>query len=69
MNEKKQIAYYYDTRFNAEDMEIDTEGDMVVPDRGQILQKHGERWKVAAVMIEHKNDGSLSIHRVYLVKA
>jgi len=69
MGEKKQIAYYYDTKFNEQDTQIDMDGDLSVPEKGQVLEKHGRRWKVEAVMTSYGGDGSLPVHKVYLVKA
>jgi hypothetical protein len=66
---KKQIAYYYDAEINPEDTEVDMEGDMPVPEKGQILEKHGQRWRVEVVMVDHSFDGALDVHRIYLVKA
>jgi hypothetical protein len=66
MGEKKQIEYYYDRKINDEDTQVDTDGDKLVPERGQIIQKHGGRWKVELLITEY---GALPVHKVYLVKA
>jgi hypothetical protein len=69
MGEKKQIAYYYDRKINNEDTQVDLDGDKLVPERGQIIEKHGGQWKVEMVITEYGFDGSLTVYKVYLVKA
>ncbi len=65
----KQIAYYYDTKINPEDTQVDMDGHIEVPKKGEILEKHGERWKVEAVMTDLSGSGALPVHKIYLVKA
>lgn len=68
MGEKKQIAYHYDSVFKDEDTQVDTDGSLRVPEKGQIIEKRGERWNVVHVTVEHRSDGSLPVHKVYLSK-
>jgi hypothetical protein len=68
MEKKKQIAYFYNSEFNADDTQVDMDGDIRVPQKGEIIEKHGERWKVEIVMVDHSFSGALPVHRIYLVK-
>jgi hypothetical protein len=68
VGEKKQIAYHYDSVFKDEDTQVDMDGTLRVPEKGQIIKKHGQPWRVAEVMAQYSTDGSLPVHKVFLVK-
>ena len=69
MEKNKQIAYFYNSEFNADDTQVDMDGDIGVPQKGEIIEKYGELWKVEIVMVDHSFSGALPVHRVYLVRA
>jgi hypothetical protein len=66
---QKQIVYYYEAKVNEEDTQIDGDGDLSVPVKGQVLEKHGKRWNVEQVKTDYRGDGSLPVHHVYLIPA
>lgn len=69
MGQKKQIVYYYESKIREEDTQIDGDGDLLVPEQGEVLEKHGKRWRVQFVKTDLKGDGSLPVHHVYLIPA
>ena len=65
----KQIAYYYDSKFAEKETEVDLDGAMRVPVKGEVLRRpDGKQWKVEAVMTEQTGN-ALPVHKVYMVKA
>jgi hypothetical protein len=67
MKERKQIAYWYNGRIAGDETEVDMEGDMRVPVKGDKREHKGRTWKVEAVMTKRSGDGSLPIYNVYLI--
>jgi hypothetical protein len=68
--EKKQIAYFYNSKIKDEETQVDMDGDLPVPEKEQILLRpDGKRWKVAAVNVRHDGGGALPAYLVYLVPA
>jgi hypothetical protein len=66
MDEKKQIAFYYDGELAEDETIVDMAGTEIVPGRDQILRRRGKEWKVSAVMIVHSGK-ALPTYKVYLV--
>jgi hypothetical protein len=70
MGEKKQIVYYYDGEIRDEDTVVDPDGETSVPEKDQIVKKHGQQWRVTFVMRQSAvgTDG-YPVHKVYLARA
>jgi hypothetical protein len=70
MGEKKQIVFYYDGEINNEDTRVDSDDEIPVPDKGQIIEKHGQKWRVTFVMKQTgRENGEFPVHKVYLARA
>jgi hypothetical protein len=65
MSEQKQITYWYDGKIEEEETEVDMDGDITVPQKGNSRMHDGRKWTVEAVIVEHPGDGSLAVHKVY----
>jgi hypothetical protein len=65
MKEPKQIAYFYDTVLADEETELDLDGTVVVPAKGESRQHNGKTWRVEQVRMDHTADGALPIYCVY----
>ena len=66
--EKKQILYCYDGEFREEDTVIDPDGSAPVPEKGAIIQMHGQNWRVTHVAkVVGKDD--LVAYKIYLARA
>jgi hypothetical protein len=65
MNEPKQIAYFYDTVLADEETELDLDGTVVVPAKGDTRQHGGKTWRVEQVRMDHTADGAPPIYCVY----
>lgn len=60
MGSKKQIAYFYNAKVKDDETEVDMDGDLVVPEKGQILVRpDGKRWKVETMMTRHDGGNAL----------
>jgi hypothetical protein len=42
MGAKKQIVFYSDGKIRAEDTVADPDGETSIPEKGQIIKKHGQ---------------------------
>jgi hypothetical protein len=70
MGEKKQIVFYYDGEINNEDTQVDSDDQIPVPDKGQIIEKHGQKWRVTFVMKQAgRENREFPVHKVYLARA
>jgi hypothetical protein len=52
MTEGKQIAYFYDKILAEEETELDVDGSVVVPAKGDTRQHGGKTWTVEHVGID-----------------
>jgi hypothetical protein len=70
MGEKKRIVFCYDGEVREEDTIVDPDGETPVPEKGQIIKKHGQMWRVTVVMLQGVagTDG-YPVHKVYLARA
>ncbi len=59
MKEPKQIAYFYDTLLADEETELDLDGTVAVPIKGDMRQHGGNAWRVDHVEIDHTAPGAL----------
>jgi len=66
MKESKQIAYFYDTVLADEETELDLDGTVAAPVKGDTRQHSGKTWRVEQVRMDRTADGALPIYCVYL---
>ena len=52
MKEPKQIAYFYDAILADEETELDLDGTVAVPVKGEVRQHGGKTWRVQHVTTE-----------------
>jgi hypothetical protein len=70
MGEKKQIVFYYDGEIRDEDTVVDPDGETSVPEKDQIIKKHGQQWRVTFVMRQSGGGtNEYPVHKVYLARA
>jgi len=70
MGEKKQIVFYYDGEIRDEDTVVDPGGETPVPEKSQIIKKHGQQWRVTFVMRQSDaGTDECPVHKVYLARA
>ena len=48
----KQIVFRYNDDPTTEENDLDMDGDKSVPEQGTLIERRGERWKVAQVSME-----------------
>jgi hypothetical protein len=69
MGEKKQIAYFYNAKMAEKETDVDYDGELAVPEKGQVLRRpDGKDWKVEAVMMEQVGR-ALPVYKVYFLPA
>ena len=66
MNEPKQIAYFYDAIRADEETELDLDGTVTVPVKGDTRQHGGKTWRVENVTTDRTASNALPISCVYL---
>jgi hypothetical protein len=66
VNEPKQIAYFYDTILADEETELDLDGTVAVPVKGDMRQHGGKAWRVQHVTTERAGEQTIPIYCVYL---
>lgn len=65
----KQFVYRYNGDEKTEEIEQDLNGETVVPEKDQIIQRKGKSWKVVHVNMETtlSRSGPIPIVRVYVI--
>jgi hypothetical protein len=66
MGEPQEIAFYYNAKIAEDETRLDKTGDIEVPEKGEILWRDGQEWKVEEVLTQTSRDGSMPIYKVYL---
>ena len=67
MRSVKQIVFRYNGDPNTEESDLDMDGDKPVPKQGSLIERRGERWKVAQVSMQTSADEpAVPIYRVFL---
>ena len=66
MNEPKQIAYFYDATLADEETELDLDGTLAVPVKGDTCEHSGKTWRVENVEVDRTAPNALPIYCVYL---
>ena len=70
MGEKKRIVFCYDGEVRDEDTVVDPDGETPVPEKGQIIKKRGQMWRVTFVMLQSGGGAEeYPVHKVYLARA
>jgi hypothetical protein len=64
MEEKKQVTYFYNAQIAEDETQIDMDGSLKVPEKGDIRARDGKSWKVEYVMAERSE--ALLTYKVYL---
>jgi hypothetical protein len=62
----KQIIYRYNGDDTSEEIEIDFDGDIVLPQPGGIMIRKGKTWKAIHRAIESSGAGAMPIIRLFL---
>jgi len=65
MKEPKQIAYFYDAVLADEETELDLDGTVTLPAKGDTRQHGGKTWRVDHVGIDRTAHDALPIYCVY----
>ena len=66
MKEPKQLAYFYDKILADEETELDLDGTVTVPVKGDTRQHGGILWRVENVTTDRTSPNALTIYCVYL---
>jgi hypothetical protein len=68
MRVAKQIVFRYNGDPTTEETDLDMDGDKSVPEQGTLIERRGERWKVARVNMETSmtEPFEVPIYRVFL---
>ena len=62
----KQIIYRFNGDDTSEEIEIDFDGDIVLPEPGEIMIRRGKTWKAVQREIETSGPGTMPIIRLFL---
>ena len=66
MREPKQIAYFYDAVLANEETELDLDGTVAVPAKGDTRQHGAKTWRVDHVEMDRTSPKAMPIYCVYL---
>jgi hypothetical protein len=69
MGETKQVVFYYDGEVNPGDTQVDSDGELAVPKKEEIIEKHGQKWRVTFVQNAVGSNGEFPVYKVYLARA
>jgi len=64
--EPKLVAYFGDVLLADEETELDLDGTVAVPVKGDMRQNRGKAWRVDLVETDRTAPGALPIYCVYL---
>ena len=66
----RQIVFVYNGEAKFNELIPDTNGDAIVPERGEILERNGKRWTVVAIHTQTAASGnSVPVVKVFLTSA
>jgi len=66
----RQIVFVYNGDAKSNEFVPETDGDTIVPERGEILERKGKRWTVIAIHAQTAVSGnSVPIVKVFLASA
>ncbi len=66
MDEPKQIAYFYDTVLADEETELDLDGTVPTPVKGDTRKQGAKTWRVDHVEIDRTSPKAMPIYCVHL---
>jgi hypothetical protein len=62
----KQLVYRYNGVESSEEVEVDLDGEIPIPNRGDIVLRNGKNWEAVHVTTQISSDGSMPIVRIFL---
>jgi len=62
----KQIVYRYDRVAESDEVEVDLDGDIRIPQKDEVLRRKEKGWRVVHVIEENAPDGRIPVFRVFL---
>ena len=66
----RQIVFVYDGDAKSNDLVPDRDGEAIIPERGEILERNGKRWIVVATHTQTAVSGnSLPVVKIFLASA
>jgi len=70
MRNARQFVYRYDGNANSDEVVEDFDGEVLVPEKGQVIPRNGKNWRVVEVLTEQtlSNPGAIPVCRVFLTK-
>jgi hypothetical protein len=67
VREQKQLLYIYDgDQTKLDDVELDIDGELRVPEKQNIIERKGRKWEVIQITKTTATDGRLPVYQVYL---
>jgi hypothetical protein len=68
MRVAKQIVFRYNGNPSTEESDLDMDGDKSVPKQGSVIERRGERWRVAQVSVERSAEEPFAVptYRIFL---
>lgn len=65
--EQKQLLYISDgDQTKLDDVELDIDGELRVPEKHEIIERKGKRWEVIQISKTTAPDGRLPVYQIYL---
>jgi hypothetical protein len=62
----KQVVYRYNGVAASDEVEVDLDGDLSIPEQGQLVNRNGKLWKCAGSITELSSTGAIPVVRVFL---
>jgi hypothetical protein len=70
MGERKQIVFLYDAEIRNDDTIVDSDGVAHVPQKDEIIEKHGQHWRVTFVLKQSGGEkDEYAVYKIYLARA
>ena len=62
----KQIVYRYNGDEKSEELEVDLDGEVALPQPGEYMVRKGKQWKAVHRIIESSGAGAIPVIRIFL---
>jgi hypothetical protein len=62
----KQIVYRYNGDENSEELEVDLDGEVILPQPGEFMIRKGKQWKAVHRVVESSGAGAIPVVRLFL---
>lgn len=62
----KQIVYRYNGDEASEELEVDLDGEVLLPQTGEFTIRKGKQWKAIHRIVESSGAGAIPIIRIFL---